>query len=499
MANTLIQIRRSTANATPQAGSLSTAELAYSYVSDRIFIGDAAGTGVLEIGGKYHVDLLNVVFGRVNAFYTTSNTSFESANAWANQVGAASNTWANTVGIAGNNYTVSVGVAGNNYTIYTGASGNAYTNLVGSSANAWANQVGVAGNSWAVQVGAAGNVWTNAVGVAANSYAGFMANSVNTYTDIIYYQKTGGLIQGNVTIHGTLSVQGNTYFVDQDTLRVGDPLIYLAGNNYTTDMVDIGFVGNYVNASSVNVHTGLFRSAGSKQYYLFQGYDKEPDSNFIDPNGNNFTLAVLNADLITSNLRLGGANAIVWIKGAYDTTNAAYDHANSIAISANAWANQVGVSGNAWANAVGTAGNNYMITVTTAGNNYTTNTGAAGNAWANLIAVSANAYTDYVGSISNTNASNASYMTTGTVPSGRMTGYYTGITGVGILTAGTWQADTVKVPYGGTGMTAFATNGVLYGNNTGDLKVTSAGLEGQVLTASATGVPSFQMLDGGTF
>jgi len=96
-------------------------------------------------------------------------------------------------------------------------------------------------------------------------------------------------------------------------------------------------------------------------------------------------------------------------------------------------------------------------------------------------------------------AANADFLTSGTVVSARISGSYTGITGVGTIAAGTWEGNTVKVPYGGTGMVSFTTNGIVYGNNAGDLKVTAAGTEGQVLQASSTGVPGFGMLDGGTF
>jgi hypothetical protein len=119
-----------------------------------------------------------------------------------------------------------------------------------------------------------------------------------------------------------LTVRGNTTFIDQQTLAVGDPLIYLAANNYTSDIVDIGFIANYVNTGGSNVHTGLYRSSGSKEYYLFQGYDKEPINNYIDPAGNNFTAAILNSTVRTSNLILGGANAINWITSAYNKANA---------------------------------------------------------------------------------------------------------------------------------------------------------------------------------
>jgi hypothetical protein len=93
---------------------------------------------------------------------------------------------------------------------------------------------------------------------------------------------------------------------------------------------------------------------------------------------------------------------------------------------------------------------------------------------------------------------NASYLSTGTVSPDRVSGSYTGITGLGTVTVGTWNANTITVPYGGTGVTSFTENGILYGNTTGDIKVTAAGTDGQVLQ-SDQGVPKFAMLDGGAF
>jgi hypothetical protein len=100
-------------------------------------------------------------------------------------------------------------------------------------------------------------------------------------------------------------------------------LIYLAGNNYTSDIVDIGFVGNYSNGACTTLHTGVFRDAGSKEWYFFENYAREPENNVIDPNGNNFTISVLNATLRTSNIILAGINAVSWISSAYDKANSA--------------------------------------------------------------------------------------------------------------------------------------------------------------------------------
>jgi hypothetical protein len=52
-----------------------------------------------------------------------------------------------------------------------------------------------------------------------------------------------------------------------------------------------------------------------------------------------------------------------------------------------------------------------------------------------------------------TDTSNASNITSGTLPVGRLSGEYTGITGVGVLANGTWAANTIAVSYGGTGAT----------------------------------------------
>ena len=72
-------------------------------------------------------------------------------------------------------------------------------------------------------------------------------------------------------------------------------------------------------------------------------------------------------------------------------------------------------------------------------------------------------------------------------------------TGLGTIISGTWNADTITVPYGGTGRTSFSNNGILFGNTSGAIRVTSAGSEGQVLQVDNTGIPLFSMLDGGSF
>lgn len=450
MANTKIQIKRSSATATPTNGSLQAGELAYSYNSDRLFLGTANGANVQEIGGTYWLGTINAAFNKANSAaaqgmdYPYVNAATGSANSWANsvgtagnnytiQVGAASNTWANVVAgqwantrlsnviaTAGrttvawtttNGYTnatldlattaVSASTyggadqipsftvdaygrltfAGNNAylpTVYAFAntranSANAYADTLSAADRAVGNNAANSANAYAVTVGQAGNNYTNAVGTAGNNWVNA------TFVKLTASQQT---ITGDLAITGNLTLLGNATSIVSNNLVIGDSLIYLASNNYSgTDLVDIGFVANYGNATAANVHTGLIRDATTKQYYLFNGLDIELTGNntaFV-PYANGVVNAALNADLITSNLNLGGANAITWI-------NSLYPYANGVANSSNAYAVTVGQAGNNYTNAVGLAGNNYTNAVGTAGNNYAIQVGAASNTWANTIA-----------------------------------------------------------------------------------------------------------------
>ena len=441
MANTTIQIKRS--GVTTQPASLAAAEPAYSYLSDKLFIGDAAGTGVIAIGGKYFVD-------QSNTAYNVANAAFAAANA------------------AGSSEKVNLAFTTANAAFDKANSANVLAYNTGIGANAWANTVGTSGNAYASVVGTNANNYSNA-----------------TFVKLVAGSQT---ITGDFSITGNLFIGGNTTSVSANNLVVNDPLIYLANGN-PSDIVDIGFVGSYVNGTSAHVHTGLFRDHSSKQYYLFQGFDADPElNNDLTPYANNMVNATLIADFVTSNLTLGGANAIVWIKSAYDNanggfgvTNAAFGLTNTtyaavnssfgVANAAYGQANTLATSANAYATAVGAAGNAYTVSVGTSGNAYATAVGTSGNAYASVVGTSANAYADIVGGAANTNAANGSYISTG----------------------------VVKVPYGGTGATTFTANGVIYGDGTNALKVTSSGSEGNVLQVNSSGLPQFGMLDGGVF
>lgn len=107
----------------------------------------------------------------------------------------------------------------------------------------------------------------------------------------------------NLTVSGNLNVLGNVTTVGTVDLKVDDPLIYLAGNNYTSDLVDIGFIGNYFDGSSQR-HAGLFRDASEtdgKTFKLFYNLQPEPTTGAIDTANASFKIATLTADLLASN------------------------------------------------------------------------------------------------------------------------------------------------------------------------------------------------------
>jgi len=106
MANTSILIKRSTTLGTPT--SLQAGELAYSYLSNTIFIGSPAGTGVVNVGGQYYTSQVdaataantvstlvkrdaagNVAFGHITARGLTIGSSVFDSNGFTGNANSA--------------------------------------------------------------------------------------------------------------------------------------------------------------------------------------------------------------------------------------------------------------------------------------------------------------------------------------------------------------------------------------------------------------------------
>ena len=83
-------------------------------------------------------------------------------------------------------------------------------------------------------------------------------------------------------------------------------------------------------------------------------------------------------------------------------------------------------------------------------------------------------------------AISGSQITSGTVGSSYISGSYTGITGVGTLTTGTWTANAISTAYGGTGLTSYTAGDLLYFATGTTLSKLAIGSAGDVLTSSGS-------------
>jgi len=96
-----------------------------------------------------------------------------------------------------------------------------------------------------------------------------------------------------------------------------------------------------------------------------------------------------------------------------------------------------------------------------------TNTGVTANSYGSAsqsLSLGINAQGQITSAAAQNIAINSNQITSGTIASGLISGSYSGITGVGTLTSGTWNATTVGVAYGGTGATTLT--GYVKGNGT---------------------------------
>lgn len=138
-----------------------------------------------------------------------------------------------------------------------------------------------------------------------------------------------GYFDGSVQISGNLVVGGNVTTVNTSSLNVQDPMIYLAGNNYVSDLVDIGFAGNY-NTGTANAHAGLVRHAADDTFYLFKGLTQELSAtnvvNVADPT---FAIAGLKTYLISGGLITNATHVAVTANSTVNVTITA----NSITLS----------------------------------------------------------------------------------------------------------------------------------------------------------------------
>jgi len=117
-----------------------------------------------------------------------------------------------------------------------------------------------------------------------------------------------GTFDDDVQIAGNLTVTGNVTTTNVNDLIVGDPLIHLAANNESSDVVDIGFVGHYSDdGGSTKKHIGFFRDASDGGVFkLFTGSQDATldaaNSVVVNVSATGYTTAILEAYLRSSGL-----------------------------------------------------------------------------------------------------------------------------------------------------------------------------------------------------
>jgi hypothetical protein len=91
-----------------------------------------------------------------------------------------------------------------------------------------------------------------------------------------------------------------------------------------------------------------------------------------------------------------------------------------------------------------------------------------------------------------TDTTNASNISSGTLGTSRLSGSYTGVTGVGTLTAGTWNATAIAANYGGTGQTSYTIGDILYADTTTTLaKLADVAVGNALISGGVAAAPSW--------
>jgi hypothetical protein len=296
-------------------------------------------------------------------------------------------------------------------------------------------------------------------------------------------------------------------------------MIYLAANNTVGDAVDIGFAGTYEDGTKR--HTGVFRNAGDKDFYVFDNYNKDLNSNNeIDIADASFRVANLHANLISGKASVGTltlTNALTVPNGGTGKTSftsgqivigSGVNGLTQIANSSVAVGQTFGSASSVAAFETDVYGRVVAVSNTSiaiAASAITSGTLPINRGGTNGTSFTDNQITYFDGS-KIASLSNTTYTQTGSLASNNTITSIT-VDGFGRFTAATVGAISgLTVPQGGTGLSSITTNGITYGNGTGAVGVTSAAggadqtWSNQILTVTNAGVPVWSTaLDGGTF
>tara|TARA_Y100000385_G_scaffold246205_1_gene265414 strand:- start:400 stop:1908 length:1509 start_codon:yes stop_codon:yes gene_type:complete len=502
MAQTIL-IKRSTSTAAPTA--LSNGELAYSHVSGtgKLYIGrPGGGSGDIDaIGGKYYTDIITAA--------TAANTAGKlvlrdgSGNFASNVITANSFvgplTGAVTGDVTGNADTATAWETARNLSLtgdatatLSGVDGTAAVSAALTLATVNSN-VGTFGGTTAIPVltvnakglvTAASTVNVATVLNIADAESTPGTDAINLLSDTLVFTGASGI---------TTTVTNNDVDIDLDDTAV-TPGSYGSGTaipNFTVDQQ-----GRLTNAGSTNVATilNIIGDTGSDGVALLtETLDFEGGTGVTTLVTNNkATFSIGQPVATTDNVTFNNVtvNGVLNSDDITATTLTASGH--------------VVISGDLTVNGTTTTVNSTTVTIddplfTLAGDTAPTSNDALDKGiefrWHNGSA----AKLGFFGFDESTGE--FTYIPDSTNTSNVMSGTK------GTANFGTLKLDNaLTVPYGGTGRTTATSNGILYGNGTGTMGVTAAGVwdssngVGQLLSVNASGVPTWtNTIDGGTF
>lgn len=515
MANTNILIKRSSSTSKPS--SLAAGELAYSYLSNTLFLGTTAGNGVINVGGVLYTQTIDnatnaATPGTLVKRDATGNASFNYI--FANIVGTIAGTaeqanrltTARSFSVSGGDITatgVNFDGTGN---VTLNASLNAIPGLTAGSygsataipvvtvaangrvtaitTEAISTSFNLSGDSGLTTISGGDTFDVNGgAGITTSVISGQLSIDVDNTVVRSNTAITNQTIDGSVTIAGNLVVQGTQTTINTVTLNVADPLIILASNN-TTDGVDIGFAGHYSDGAT-NKHTGFFRDSGTKEYYVFDEYTPELfGNNSIDVAHASFNKANINVGFVKSaGIINNGINLATHIQGLYNLAN------TTSTVASDAAANTVYLSG---VNATQNTNITHADTKAQAAFDKANNAVVASTDFTFGQMVVADG-TDSLKSLAN-----VSYTLTGSLSASKTItsltvdayGRVSAATGADIaIDASQITAGTLGVSRGGTGASSFTSGQVVVGNGTGALQSIAnvSALSVTVTTANTVG------------
>lgn len=145
-----------------------------------------------------------------------------------------------------------------------------------------------------------------------------IGQDVSTTASVTFAQLT---TTGNVIIGGNLNVSGSVTTVNQTSLSIDDPLIYMNSGSTVTDP-DLGFAGNYNDGTYR--HAGLFSDASdSHTFKFFKGLTVEPTAPINTAHGS-YTPADVSANTFISTVATGTAPLSVSSSTVVTNLNADY-------------------------------------------------------------------------------------------------------------------------------------------------------------------------------